>query len=71
MVRVPCNAELDVFGAAWKVTFAVPCDPLEVIVNQVLLGSGVELQVQALAVETVTVPLPPPSGTVATVEPKL
>jgi hypothetical protein len=71
IVSVAVNAVLDVFAGAWKVTLPVPCDPLEVIVNQVLLGSGVELQGQALAVETVTVPLPPMFGTVATVDPKV
>ena len=71
MVSVPVKGVLEVFGAAWKVTLAVPCEPLEVIVNQVAVGSGVELQVQALAVLTVTVPLPPAFGTVATIDPKL
>ena len=71
MVSVAVSAALEVFAGALKATLPVPCDPLDVIVNQVLLGSGVELQVHALAVETVTVPLPPLVGTVATVDPKV
>jgi hypothetical protein len=71
MASVAVLGVLDVLGVALKPTLSVPCDPLEVMVSHVALGSGVELQVHALAAPTPTVPLPPLFGTVATDDPRV
>ena len=71
MLKVPERGLAVGFAVAVKTTFEVPPLPLELMVSQGAAGSSEDAQRQAAGAVTVTLPVPPPKGTEALLEPRV